>query len=236
MVLVERKVETAIAQEMPDSIGIMFDGWSTGSTYYVGVYATYVVEDSPRRVLLAFAPLLEENDFGADAHITFITETLAVFGKRLDCLRFIVGDNCTTNQAIATRMGLPLVGCASHRLNLAIQQHLAEHEALLAQVNELMCQLGTKRNAGTLRKYTDVRSVKRNVTRWSSTLKMVKRFLQIKDAAKHVEAVEELVPRSRDCRRLMKLQDDLRALDSICLKLQSNETTLADVRTCLMGL
>ncbi|GMF44301.1 unnamed protein product [Phytophthora fragariaefolia] len=64
MVLVERKVETEIAQEMPDSIGIMFDGWSTGSTYYVGVYAIYVVEDSPRRVLLAFAPLLEENDFG----------------------------------------------------------------------------------------------------------------------------------------------------------------------------
>ncbi|GMF23271.1 unnamed protein product [Phytophthora fragariaefolia] len=64
---------------------------------------------------------------------------------------------------------------------------------------------------------------------------MVKRFLQIKDAAKHVEAVEELVSRSRDCRRLMKLQDDLQALDSICLKLQSNETTLADVRTLFDG-
>ncbi|GMF58365.1 unnamed protein product [Phytophthora fragariaefolia] len=83
MVLVERKLETAIAQEMPDSIGIMFDGWSTGSTYYVSAYAIYVVEDSPRRVLLAFAPLLEENDFGADAHITFITETLAVFESDL---------------------------------------------------------------------------------------------------------------------------------------------------------
>ncbi|GMF24761.1 unnamed protein product [Phytophthora fragariaefolia] len=64
---------------------------------------------------------------------------------------------------------------------------------------------------------------------------MVKRFLQIKDAAKHVEAVEEIVPRSRDCRRLLKLQDDLQALDSICLKLQSNETTLADVRTLFDG-
>ncbi|GMF23273.1 unnamed protein product [Phytophthora fragariaefolia] len=68
---------------MPDSIGIMFDGWSTGSTYYIGVYAIYVVEDSPRRVLLAFASLLEENDFGADAYITFITETLAVLASDL---------------------------------------------------------------------------------------------------------------------------------------------------------
>ncbi|POM77914.1 LOW QUALITY PROTEIN: Hypothetical protein PHPALM_4627 [Phytophthora palmivora] len=151
MTRVERKVENAIAQEMPDSMGIMSDDWSAGSTFYVGVYAFYVVKDSPRRVLLALAPLLEENDFGADSHIAFITETLAGFDKQPGCVRFIVGDNCITNQAIATRMGLPLVGCASHRLNLAIQQHVAEHESLLSQVNELMYQLRTKQNTASLR-------------------------------------------------------------------------------------
>ncbi|KAK1945571.1 hypothetical protein P3T76_002619 [Phytophthora citrophthora] len=235
MALVERKVETAIAQEMPNSIGIVFDGWSSGSTYYVGVYAIYVVDDSPRRILLALAPLLAENDFGPDSHIEFIVATLAVFDKQPGCVRFIVGDNCITNQAIATRMGLPLVGCASHRLNLAIQQHISTHENLLAQVNELMCQLRTKKNAATLSKYTELRPVKRNVTRWSSTFKMVKRFLQIKDAIKHVEAVEEFVPRARDCRKLEKLQEDLQALDSVCLTLQSDKTTLADVRVLFDG-
>eukprot|EP00644_Phytophthora_capsici_P010693 jgi/Phyca11/104102/e_gw1.9.810.1 len=213
----------------------MFDGWSAGSTYYVGIYAIYVVAGSPRRVLLALAPLLDENDFGADSHIAFITETLSVFGKEPGCVRFIVGDNCSTNQAIATRMGLPLVGCASHRLNLAIQQHVAEHEALLSQVNELMCQLRTKKNAATLLKFTELRPAKRNVTRWSSTFKMVRRFLQIKHAVKHVEAVEEFVSRARDCRKLEKLDQDLHALDSICVTLQSNKTTLADVRTLFDG-
>ncbi|POM77915.1 LOW QUALITY PROTEIN: Hypothetical protein PHPALM_4628 [Phytophthora palmivora] len=61
---------------------------------------------------------------------------------------------------------------------------------------------------------------------------MVKRFLQIKDAAKHVEVVEELVP---ELAKLEKLQEDLQALDSICLTLQSNETTLADVRVLFDG-
>ncbi|ETP18589.1 hypothetical protein F441_07213 [Phytophthora nicotianae CJ01A1] len=148
--LVEREVEAAIAEEMPESKGGMFDGWSAGSTYYVGIYADYMVDDLAQRVLLALASLLDGNDFGADAHIALIIETLAVFGKDPGCLRFIVGDNCATNQAIATRMGLPLVGCASHRLNLAIQQYISEHKALLCQANELMTQLRTKKNSASL--------------------------------------------------------------------------------------
>ncbi|ETL77656.1 hypothetical protein L917_21410 [Phytophthora nicotianae] len=207
-----------------------FDGWSTSSTYYVGIYAIYVIADTP-----LLAPLFEENAFGADLRIAFIMETLAVSGKQPGCVRFIIGDNCITIQAIATRMGLPLVGCASHRINLAIQQHVAEHEALLSQVNELACQLRTKKNAATLLKHTELRPAKRNVTRWSSTFKMARRFLQIKDAAKPVETVEELVPRSRDCRKLEKLHHDLQALDSICVTLPSNNTTLADVCTLFDG-
>ncbi|KAJ8574600.1 hypothetical protein ON010_g4613 [Phytophthora cinnamomi] len=78
-----------------------------------------------------------------DSHIVFITETLADFDKQPGCVRFIVGDNRITNQAIATRMGLPLVGCANHQLNLTIQ-HVAERESLLSQFNGLMCQFRTK--------------------------------------------------------------------------------------------
>eukprot|EP00644_Phytophthora_capsici_P002481 jgi/Phyca11/105488/e_gw1.11.548.1 len=222
---------------MPNSIGLLFDGWSAGSTYYVGVYAIYVVAGSPRRVLLALAPLLDENDFGADSHIAFITETLSVFGKEPGCVRFIVRDNCSTSQAIATHMGLPLVGCASHRLNLAIPQHVEEHEGFLSQVNELTSDVSAphQENAATLLKFTELQPAKRNATRWSSTFKMVRRFLQIKHAVKHVEAVEELVPRAHDCRKLEKLDPDLRALDSICVTLQSNKTTHADVRTLFDG-
>eukprot|EP00644_Phytophthora_capsici_P010759 jgi/Phyca11/104645/e_gw1.9.920.1 len=56
---------------------------------------------------------------------------LDVYNKTEDMVGFLVGDNCSTNQSIATKMGVPLVGCASHRFNLAVGKYLAPHEALL---------------------------------------------------------------------------------------------------------
>ncbi|KAF1783598.1 hypothetical protein GQ600_1910 [Phytophthora cactorum] len=38
---------------------------------------------------------------------------------RLDDCVFVVEENCATSQRIATLMGLPPVGCASHDLNFA---------------------------------------------------------------------------------------------------------------------
>ncbi|ETP18590.1 hypothetical protein F441_07214 [Phytophthora nicotianae CJ01A1] len=64
---------------------------------------------------------------------------------------------------------------------------------------------------------------------------MVKRFLEFKDAVKHVEAVNELMPRARDCRKLEKQLEDLKALGSVCLALQFNKTTLSDVRIMFDG-
>ncbi|ETN16032.1 hypothetical protein PPTG_06264 [Phytophthora nicotianae INRA-310] len=37
---------------------------------------------------------------------------------------FVVGDNCAVNKRLAHLMGVPLVGCASHRLNLAVRRFL----------------------------------------------------------------------------------------------------------------
>ena len=100
MQLVVRKVEAVIASEMPSSIGLLFDGWTSGSTYFVAIYATYVIKSETRRVLLALAPLLEETDLGADSHIDLIDETLLLFGKDRSCVRFIFGDNCALTKQL----------------------------------------------------------------------------------------------------------------------------------------
>jgi hypothetical protein len=42
--------------------------------------------------------------------------------------------------------------------------------------------LSNIKQAGKLRKKTDLEPVKRNVTRWSSTYEMVKRFFEIKSS------------------------------------------------------
>ncbi|ETL39711.1 hypothetical protein L916_08986, partial [Phytophthora nicotianae] len=48
-------------------------------------------------------------------------------------------------------MGVPLVGCASHRLNLAVREYLAPHEDALAEVQALMRKLRTLKQAAKLR-------------------------------------------------------------------------------------
>ncbi|KAG6943878.1 hypothetical protein JG688_00017390 [Phytophthora aleatoria] len=81
----------------------MFDGWSSGSMHYVAVYGVFETDGNLRLQLLAVSPL-DDGSQNADAHI-----------KLFDGQAFIVGDNCSTNQSIATKIGVPLVGCASHR-------------------------------------------------------------------------------------------------------------------------
>lgn len=56
-----------------------------------------------------------------------------VWNKTKAMVRFLVGDNCTTNQSIATKIGVPLVGCA---FNLAAKKYLVPQEDLLSDVLE----------------------------------------------------------------------------------------------------
>ena len=49
-----------------------------------------------------------------------------------------IGDNCEVIKSIARKLGKTLVGCGSHRLNLAINMIFAEHKIILDKVNTLM--------------------------------------------------------------------------------------------------
>ncbi|KAG2931400.1 hypothetical protein PC117_g13471 [Phytophthora cactorum] len=59
---------------------------------------------------------------------------------------------------------------------------------------------------------------------------MLARYVKIRDAIKMVAAVEDLLPRASIHRQVVQLVNKLEALDSVCVKLQSKERTLADVR------
>ncbi|KAG2996060.1 hypothetical protein PC121_g19244 [Phytophthora cactorum] len=59
---------------------------------------------------------------------------------------------------------------------------------------------------------------------------MLARYVKIRDAIKMVAAVEDLLPRPSIHRQVVQLVNKLEALDSVCVKFQSEERTLADVR------
>ncbi|KAE9342795.1 hypothetical protein PF008_g9993 [Phytophthora fragariae] len=143
----------------------------------------------------------------------------------------LVGDNCATNQSIATKMGIPLVGCASHRFNLAVNKFLEPYDDLLDEVNNLIVELRHENNRAELKKHTELAPAKRNVPRWSSMFTMVQRYIQIRTEIKKVDAVEEMAPTGGKRRKLVALFDHLKKFESICKRLQREDTYMGEVRT-----
>ncbi|POM60916.1 hypothetical protein PHPALM_30161, partial [Phytophthora palmivora] len=130
MEAVTRAVERAIAVEMPEKFGIIFDGWSHDSENYIAVFA---------------------------CHQAFLATMLARdYQKRPEQVLFLVGDNCSVNRRLATLMGVPLVGCASHRLNRAVAAQLSECADDLDLVQALMIKLRTLHHSAKLRFKTDL--------------------------------------------------------------------------------
>lgn len=141
---VTRAVERGIAEEIPDLFGLIFDGWSHASDHYIAVYARYEVDGVVKTPLLCMAPLLneEEEDLSARGHMEFLATMLPRdYGKQLGQCCFLVGDNCSVNRRLATLMGVPLIGCASHRLNRAVQADMQDYEDELDAVQKLMIKL-----------------------------------------------------------------------------------------------
>ncbi|RLN61847.1 hypothetical protein BBJ28_00018746 [Nothophytophthora sp. Chile5] len=145
-------------------------------------------------------------------------------------VEFLVGDNCSANLSIANKMGVLLVGCASHRFNVAINKLLVPYEDVIADMNALMVVLRQENKLAELKKHTELLPVKRNVTRWSSTFTMVQRYIRTRATIKKVDAVEELIPTGAKHRKLVTIFDHLKKFDSICKRLQCDETEMAEVR------
>ena len=111
-----RKLEQVICLQLPEKIGIVFDGWTAHGSYYLCIYAA-----TPSGCfLLSISPLLNEESHSAQNHIRLMEFILGIFQKTLGDVFFLSGDNCSTNIKIAKDIGVPLIGCASHRLNLTL--------------------------------------------------------------------------------------------------------------------
>ena len=151
---ITRAVEDKIKNEMPDQFGLIIDGWSNASEHYLAVFGCYVADNTAKHPLLAMAPLVNEpgDDHSADTHARFLKDMLRRdYGKGIDNCLFIVADNCSVNKRLAQLMGVPQIGCASHRLNLAVQDYLPNHEGDLSAVQALMVKMRTLNSAAALR-------------------------------------------------------------------------------------
>jgi hypothetical protein len=112
---------------------------------YVALFALYVNNVGIQKEhLLALAPLINEEELGAQQHVKFIEATLVLYSKTLSNVVVLIADNCNTNRKISNNLEIPLLGCASHRFNLAVNKWISDHPRyyqLLEKIHGLMMQL-----------------------------------------------------------------------------------------------
>ena len=90
---------------------------------------------------------------------------------------------------------------------------------------------------GELRQKTDLRPVLRNVTRWSSTFAMLKRYKEINEFInKSDPQLAEIIPTALEDLMIDKVSENMVDLESVTKKLQDDSLTLSDSRALLNGL
>lgn len=230
-------VEAVISNALPAKFGVCFDGWSHNSEHFVGVFACFLHDSKRDEALLGIAPLLDsdDDDLSAASHIKFLEYILSLYKRTLADVIYMVADNSSVNTCISKAINIPMVGCASHRLNLASQQFLKASEPLIDKVHKLMVKIkNSAYDSYTLRANGGLRPVVRQSTRWSSTFLMLKRMVKIMPALVDMSPeVEELIPTDGEMKQLTALLARLRDLESASKKLQDATLDMAQCRALL---
>ena len=153
--LTVEKVEGKLAELMPDKFVLIADGWTFNEVHYFAIFAQFLNAESNEILypLLAVWPLQDEEDLSAESHYQFIATNLQIYNKTTSSVIAFVADNENINGAIAKLMKVPMIGCASHRLNLAVNRYLSSYEPNLSKIQNLMVKLSSIKRKAKLKKY-----------------------------------------------------------------------------------
>jgi hypothetical protein len=254
--LVERKISSG----MGDRGALMFDGWSVNNMHYVAVYGCYMRKHKVLlrgRVtymeevavdLLAMSPMpavdpdapvtAETTTFNAAAHRTFFENTLGYYGLDTDWIVCLIGDNCSVNLKLADDLGVPIVGCDNHKLNLEVQALLADptHGVQISRIiglaHDAMKAAKTKNTiAAALRNLTSLMPVMYSKTRWNGKVALLQRYERIKEAMAQVPGI--VVLDDEDQAMLTVYRKKLEVVDECSRFLQTDRLKVATCRFAL---
>lgn len=141
---------------------------------------------------------------------------------------------------------MPIIGCHSHLLNLAIHRYLSTHDDLLSLVRRLVLKCRTTKNLAHLRHLMEtnhpnlafVVPILDNETRWSSKYHMLERYVRLRalilSLKEHLggsaDCIEHLVPNNAQHIRIVALLADLQELDGVTVLLQRKNCTMLMAR------
>ncbi len=141
-------------------MALVFDGWSSNSTHYLGVFASFPSNNTCRYEtrLLALFPPGDEFYLDADEHYCFLTNILGFYRKTWDNVLCLIGDNVNTNKSSSNKTGVPIFDCGRHRFNLVVRDVLQEEEKLICKINPIMLKLRGLLLSAKLRKLTSIKT------------------------------------------------------------------------------
>ena len=239
ILLLCKEMQASIKRKLPDKFALIFDGWTEGTIHYIGVSASYVTMVDSKEVvahsLLSMRPLLTGDIQGMTAtdHLHHLSKTLQTYGKSDANIVCLIGDNCSVNKCTSRLLKVPLIGCGSHKFNLAVRKWISNQpqlEDIISKVASVMRKASTLKVSAQLRKLTSLHTVKENDTRWSSTFNMVDRFFQIQTELSAVADLIPLIPTLVECDLLAKGFVHLKHFNQITVLLQEEGITFLRVR------
>lgn len=253
--LLFKELKKRMSKELPKTFGIIFDGWSCDREHYLANFAIWSNQSGgvvTRLLSCGVQDLPEDGQdastfgFGANDLGDYMQDFLTCYGHSYASIEFLAGDNCSVNQALArklsnfTQLIIPLVGCASHKLNLATQMLYegvdAPYYSIVRKVNLLSIELRTLKNSYKLNHKTALAPVKRNDTRWGSVHSMLRRYLQLHDilpTCAFERSVLLMIPTAAEKEEIEELLEKLKNIEEVSKFLQHEDTTkvnLAQVR------
>lgn len=237
MNLVHQEIVKDLKQILPPKFGIVFDGWSNKYVHFLAIFAVIPQSEEnsngPKYYCLSFLPINEDGSMTANSHVLHIESTLHKFGRTLNDILFIVGDNCPTNKRVAKNLRKPLVGCASHRLNLACKDFFDDYETIVLKIDAIMKKLQSSSVSAVLKKHTPLKPIRMNVTRWLSKFSMIQRYKVLKPFIRqgsirlHLGSLM-LTTQEEEC--LESLTEALDDLEIATRALQNVHTDLSEAR------
>jgi hypothetical protein len=232
-------MQTSIKHKLPDKFSIVFDSWSEVSVHYIGVSASYITMMEKMEVVsqtvLSMRPLLADNIKGMTAqdHLHHLSKMLNTYGKTDASIVCFVGDNCGVNQSMSKILKVPLIGCGSHKFNLAVQKWISNRpqlEDIIQRIAGVMKKASTLKVSAQLRKLTTLCPVKENDTRWLSTFYMIERFFRIQCKLSAVADLIPLIPSLFEVDLLAKGFVHLKRFNQVTKSLQEEGITFVRVR------
>ncbi|KAI3642900.1 hypothetical protein MP228_005012 [Amoeboaphelidium protococcarum] len=228
-------VKDYVASILPEKFGLLFDGWSKGTRHFVAIFAAWQSMPESRPVLLAFGKLPVAGNQNANNHVELLSLVLSSYNKSMLNVSYMVADNTNLNPAIADISHVNFIGCAAHRLNLALRQFIKNHfPGLVVKIQTFHTKLRTCNMASVLTADGIPTPKLANATRWLSVFNMLQSFLDTIDQIDLNKAcyrsIAQYMPSDDVVDQVKALKGWLEPCQILLVQIQRDGFTLQDVR------